>query len=205
MPGVHSGTVPPNASDQRETVTGLIRGMAGGDAQAAGQLFGVVYDELRAIAAAQFRHERAGHTLQPTALVNEAFMKLVDEPTLGEAGRREFFSAAARAMRRILIDHARASRRLKRGGGQPRFGLVDDPAAPSGVDQVDVLAVDEALAELAVHDERKARLVELRFFGGLSMLQVYEVLGISRATADREWRTSRAWLAARLAGGDDSA
>jgi RNA polymerase sigma factor (TIGR02999 family) len=197
--------VPPDASDQRETVTGLIRGMAGGDAQAAGQLFGVVYDELRAIAAAQFRHERAGHTLQPTALVNEAFMKLVDEPTLGDLGRREFFSAAARAMRRILIDHARASRRLKRGGGQPRFALADDPAAPAEVDRVDVLAVDEALAELAAHDERKARLVELRFFGGLSMLQVCEVLGISRATADREWRTSRAWLAARLEGAGDDA
>lgn len=191
-------------ADPRETVTRLIRGMAAGDGAATGELFEVVYGELRAIASRQFSRERAGHTLQATALVHEAFLKLVDQPNVGELGRREFFAAAARAMRRILIDHARATKRLKRGGGKART-LEHDPAGETGLERVDLLALDEALETLALEDERKSRLVELRFFGGLTMEQAGQVLGVSRATADREWRVARAWLAARLRpdGGDD--
>ncbi|MEZ6317237.1 MAG: sigma-70 family RNA polymerase sigma factor [Phycisphaerales bacterium] len=186
------------SANARDTVTRLIRGMGEGDPGAAGALFEVVYDELRAIAGRQFSRERDGHTLQATALVHEAFLKLVDQPNVGELGRREFFGAASRAMRRILIDHARASKRLKRGGGQRHHGLDHDPPDETGLDQVDLLTLDEALDALAIEDERKSRLVELRFFGGLTMEQAGEVLGISRATADREWRVARAWLAARL-------
>ncbi|GJM19576.1 MAG: extracytoplasmic sigma factor ECF [Phycisphaeraceae bacterium] len=185
-------------------MTSLIRGLADGDRNAPGRLFEVVYDELRGIASAQLGRERAGHTLQPTALVHEAFMKLVDEPALGSLGRREFFGAAATAMRRILIDHARATNRLKRGGGKQKRSLLEDPAADETLEPDDLIALDEALTELALHDERKAKLVELRFFGGLPVAQVCEVLDISRATADREWRTSRAWLAARLSAEEGS-
>jgi len=186
------------SANARDTVTRLIRGMGDGEAGATEALFEVVYDELRAIASRQFAGERAGHTLQATALVHEAFLKLVDQPNVGELGRREFFGAASRAMRRILIDHARASKRLKRGGGQRAHALEHDPPDPNELDQVDLLTLDEALDELGREDERKSRLVELRFFGGLTMEQAGEVLGISRATADREWRVARAWLAARL-------
>ncbi len=190
--------VPQPPDPKRSTVTLLIRDVAAGDRGASGQLFELVYSELRTIAASQLGRERPDHTLQPTALVHEAFLKLVDEEAVGALGRREFFGAVAVAMRRILIDHARTSKRLKRGGGSAKQALLSDPSAEPTLDSSDVLALDEALTELASHDERKARLVELRFFGGLTVVQACEVMEISRATADREWRTARAWLAARL-------
>lgn len=196
---IHSPVVPPSPAEQRTTVTRLIRGLSSGEPDAAGALLEVVYDELRALAGAHFRHEQAGHTLQPTALVHEAYIRLLDEDHAGERGKREFFAAASRAMRRVLIDHARARKRLKRGGGRPDQLLVDPKADPA-LGPLELIALDEALDELETHDERKARLVELRYFGGLTLVQACEMLDISRATGDREWRVARAWLAARLGG-----
>jgi len=205
--GWYTRPVPGPDDQSRSSVTILIRDLADGKCDASSQLFQLVYDELRVIASAQLGRERADHTLQPTALVHEAYMKLVDEAAVGQLGRREFFGAVSVAMRRILIDHARATNRLKRGGGAAKQALPSDPTATPTLEPEDVLAIDEALSELAEMDERKARLVELRFFGGLSIVQACEVLEISRATADREWRTARAWLASRILpndGGQDA-
>jgi RNA polymerase sigma factor (TIGR02999 family) len=168
------------------------------DPQAAGQLLPLVYDELRRLAAQRLAGEGPGHTLQPTALVHEAYLKLVGaDPQHPWNGRVHFFAAAAEAMRRILIDHARRKHRTRRGGGRKRVELEDMDhlemvAESKGADQL--LALDEALTRLAATDARKAELVRLRYFAGLTLEQAAELLGISRATADRHWAFSRAWL-----------
>lgn len=155
-----------------------------------------LYAELRRLAAGMLRSERAEHTLQPTALVNEAFLKLGEETPRDRAA---FFAAAATAMRRILVDHARSRNRLKRGGSAQRYTLnTGDLGAESPSDAVDLLALDEALDELVELDARKARLVELRFFAGITIEQAAEALGIARSTATEDWRFTRAWLAKRL-------
>jgi RNA polymerase sigma factor (TIGR02999 family) len=181
-----------------DAITQVLKAIEHGDPHAASQLLPLVYDELRRLAAARLAGEDAGHTLQPTALVHEAYLKLVgSDPHHPWNGRVHFFAAAAEAMRRILIDHARKKRRLRRGGGMKRVELeaMDDLAevAESG-GAGELLALDEALTELAAADPRKAELVRLRYFAGLTLEEAAEILGISRATADRHWAFARAWL-----------
>jgi RNA polymerase sigma factor (TIGR02999 family) len=183
-------------------VSRLLSAAAQGDPQAANQLLPLVYDELRRLAAARLAGERPGHTLQATALVHEAYLRLVGaggEPAWED--RRHFFAAAAEAMRHILIDHARRRQRVKRGGGQRRVALeaVECPAPARGED---LLALDEALDGLAREAPRKAELVKLRFFAGLSVEEAADCLGISRATADRDWAYARAWLYDRVRAAD---
>jgi RNA polymerase sigma factor (TIGR02999 family) len=175
-------------------VTHLLDAAQQGDTQAAGELLPLVYDELRRLAARKLAQEAPGHTLEATALVHEAYLRLVGEADERRwQGRRHFFAAAAEAMRRILIDRARARGAEKRGGGRTRQSLDDvDLAAPDVCD--DLLAIDEALTRLAAQDAVKAELVKLRFFAGLTLEQAAAVLAISPATADRYWAYARVWL-----------
>jgi RNA polymerase sigma factor (TIGR02999 family) len=183
-------------------VTRILSAVGQGDPHAAGLLLPLVYDELRRLAAARLAHEAPGQTLQATALVHEAYLRLVE----GEAGRRwdsrgHFFAAAAAAMRRILIDQARHKQSQRRGGGQRRLPLEHaEIAAPES--SLDVLALDEALARFEQVDRLKADLVKLRYFAGLTVPQAAEALGISATTADRYWSYARAWLHAELKKGD---
>jgi RNA polymerase sigma factor (TIGR02999 family) len=181
-------------------VTRLLDAAAAGDRQAAADLLPLVYTELRALAAARLAHERPGQTLDATALVHEAYVRLLgpaDAPKWANQGH--FFAAAAEAMRRILVEAARRKARIKHGGGRRR-----EPADPDQICAADspgeLLSLHEALERLAVHDPLKARLVELRFFAGLTLAQAAECLGISLSTADRGWRYARAWLYAAMAG-----
>lgn len=182
----------------RGRVTELLGRMDGGDRAATDELFPLVYDELRRLAGEAMVHERSSHTLQATALVHEAYLRLVG-PGAGWENRGHFFGAAAQAIRRILVDHARARQSLKRGGDWERVSLDDQ--AMEGTPAVDLLALDEALGALAVIDGGMARLVELRFFAGLTVEQAAEAQGVSPATAAREWQFARAWLHAQLGGG----
>jgi RNA polymerase sigma factor (TIGR02999 family) len=176
-------------------VTQLLRKIETGNLSAAADLLPLVYDELRQLAAAQMAGERPGQTLDATALVHEAYLRLVGNQKF--ADRRHFFRVAAEAMRRILIDEARRKGRIKRGSEQVRVSLsAADPAAPAPSD--DLLALDEALDRLAAVDPAKAELVKLRYFAGLSETETALALGISRATASRHWTYARAWLIAAL-------
>ncbi len=176
-------------------VTRLLAAADAGDAHAAAELLPLVYDELRKLAAARLAHEKPGQTLSATALVHEAYVKLVGGP--GYAGRGHFFAAAAEAMRRILVDRARRKGRERHGGGLRRVDLdAHEPAALDPGD--DLVALDEALTVLEQRDPVKASLVKLRFFAGLSVGDAAVNLGISRATADRYWAFARAWLYERL-------
>jgi len=179
-------------------VTEILDAMGRGEPEAAGQLLPMVYDELRRLASHRLAGEAPGHTLQPTALVHEAYLKLVGpDPQRRWKGRVRFFAAAAEAMQRILIDHARRKRRVRRGAGMKRVELedMDDIELLAEGGKVDeILALKEALTRLAEADPRKAELVRLRYFAGLTLEQAAELLGISRATADRQWAFARAWL-----------
>jgi RNA polymerase sigma factor (TIGR02999 family) len=181
-------------------VTRLLDAAAAGDPQAAAELLPLVYDELRKLAAVRLAEERPGQTLQATALVHEAYLRLVGRDAHAHwNGRGHFFAAAAEAMRRILVDAARHKRSQKAGGKLRRVELADaDPAVP-GVD-IDLIALDEALAKLERKDPRKAQLVKLRFFAGLTVGQAALALGISPSTADEDWAYARSWL--RLEIGD---
>ena len=180
-------------------VTRILSQIESGDPSAAEQLLPLVYDALRKLAAAKLAQEKPGHTLQATALVHEAYLRLVGAERLQPfKDRSHFFAAAAQAMRRILIDSARRKLTQKRGGGIERQPL-DAVAAPEP--DTDLLALDEALDKLAVTDPLKARLVELRYFAGLTGEQAAEVLGISPTTADRHWAYTRAWLQTEVRGG----
>lgn len=171
--------------------------LAQGTEGALTELMPIVYDELRQLASAYLARERAGHTLQPTALANEAYMRLVDSDTTGLNGRAHFFAVAARAMRQVLVDHARKKQALKRGGDRNRLSLsMSDMGAEM---PWDVLDLEEALTELAQNDERKARVVELRFFAGLQMKTIAEMLGLSPKTVEADWYMARAWLKTRMA------
>ena len=174
-------------------VTGLLVRWRQGDAGALDALIPLVYDELRALAHHYLRQERPDHTLQSTALVHEAYVRLVGREPPMLQNRAHFFGVAARLMREILVEHARANRAAKRGGGAPRLSIDDAFDVPQPAD-IDVLSLDEALQALARIDERQSRIVELRFFTGLSIDETSEVLGISPATVSREWTTARAWL-----------
>lgn len=181
----------------RPDVTGLLSEWGRGNADALNELLPLVYAELRRIATRQLRGERVGHTLQPTALVHEAYLRLIDQHHVDWHDRAHFFGAAAQVMRRILVDHARRHRAGKRGGGIQSVALdqVREPRAPDGIP---VLALDHALDRLADLDADLARVVELRAFGGLTIEEAACVLKVSPTTAKREWRTARAWLAREL-------
>lgn len=181
----------------RSEVTQLLAKVSGGDAGATEALFPIVYDELRAIAARYLRQEAPGHTLQATALVNEAFLRLVGPDQSAWDGRAHFFGAAARAIRRILIDHARQRGRVKRGGGLRRVPL-DQALCVAAESDVDFIGLDEALTKLAGVDEQKARVVELRFFAGLTAEQTALALGVSPSTVARDWQFARVWLSREL-------
>lgn len=174
-------------------VTGLLLQWRGGDADALARLLPLVYDELRQIAARHVRQERSDLTLQPTAVVHEAFLKLVDLPRLQWQDRAHFLAVASRLMRQVLIDHARARLTAKRGGGDTVLA-IEDGAGAIEPRRVDLLALDDALARLATLDAQQERLVELRYFGGLTIAETAEVLGCSPATVKRDWDTARTWL-----------
>jgi RNA polymerase sigma factor (TIGR02999 family) len=183
-------------------VTAALSAIEQGDPLAADQLLPLVYDDLRKLAARRLAQERPGQTLQPTALVNEAYLRLVGpEADRRWDGRGHFFAAAAEAMRRILVDNARRKRREKHGGERQREHAELDALDISGPPE-EILALHEALEELARHDPLKARLVELRFFGGLTLVQAADCLGVSPSTADRAWRYARAWLYDAMDGAD---
>jgi RNA polymerase sigma factor (TIGR02999 family) len=160
-------------------------------------LFPKVYEELRGVAAARLRAERGGHTMSATALVHEAYLKLVNQDRVDWKNRAHFFAIAATAMRRILLDHAIARKAEKRGGGAPLVTLGDDSAGTES-NLEEILGIDQAMRRLAELDERCEQVVELRFFGGLTLEEISQVLGISLSTVNRDWRTARAFLTAEL-------
>jgi RNA polymerase sigma factor (TIGR02999 family) len=174
-------------------VTRILIAIEQGDDKAADELLPLVYEELRRLAAQKMSHEKPGQTLQATALVHEAYIRLVGSDDRDWSGRTHFFTAAAEAMRRILIENARRKQRLKRGGARQKIGLEDAGIAIEGPSD-DIIALDEALAKLTLEDPVKADLVKLRYFAGFTIEQAAKILNISRATADRYWSYSRAWL-----------
>jgi RNA polymerase sigma-70 factor, ECF subfamily len=183
---------------QEHEVTRLLRQVSQGDPQATGELFQLLYDDLRRTAAAYFVHQPSEHTLQPTALVHEVYARLIQQTHLEARDRKHFFTLAARVMRQILIDHARGKDREKRGCDWKRIEPQEHQLVERAHPEVDMLALDEALNRLAKASERKSRLIELRFFAGLTLEEAAEVLGISRATASEDWRFARAWLMREL-------
>jgi RNA polymerase sigma factor (TIGR02999 family) len=177
--------------------TELLERIGQGDVSAAERFLPLVYDEFRELAAMYLQREPPGHTLQPTALVHEAFLKLIDQKRVNWRGRTHFFAVGAQAMRRILVDHARARLRIKRGGQRDRIELSDELTISPQRDE-DLLAVDEALAKLATIDKRQADIVEMRFFGGMTVEEVAQELGLSKRTIEAEWTHVRAWLRREL-------
>jgi RNA polymerase sigma factor (TIGR02999 family) len=178
-------------------ITSLLNQMAEGDQAAAQKLYPLVYNELRAIAAHYLRRERPNHTLEPTALVNEAYLRFSSQRITTWQNRAHFFALASQAMRRILVDHARARARLKRGGEQQKLSLVSAPLAfPNPTEEL--LGVDEALSQLEQFDAQQGRIVELRYFGGLTVEETAKVLGVSSKTVQREWGVAKVWLYGKL-------
>ena len=179
-------------------ITELLADWRSGNPAALERLTPLVYAELKRLAERMFRGESSGHTLQPTALVNEAYVRLANQPGAGAESRSHFLAVAAMVMRSVLVDHARARQRAKRGGNAKALslGAADDVAQAE--DPVDVVALDDALTRLAAQDERKARVVELRYFVGLSIEERAKALDSSPATVKREWTTARAWLRREL-------
>lgn len=174
-------------------LTQLLLDWSDGNREALDKLMPLVYDELRRMAHRYMRRENPGHTLQTSALVNEAYLRLVDQDSVGWQNRAHFFGVAAQMMRHILVDHARAQHGAKRGGAAQRV-TFDEQAVVSATPAAELIALDDALSELATHDPRKGRIVELRFFAGLNIEETAEVMAISSPTVQREWRKARAWL-----------
>lgn len=174
-------------------VTVLLKEWTGGKREALDRLMPLVYDELRGLASSYLRGERMGHTLQSTALVNEAFLRMVNQREVEWQNRAHFFGIAAQMLRRVLVDHARGRRAEKRGSGALALPLEEGFAVPKQREW-DVVAVDDALTSLAKLDEQQARIVELRFFGGLTIEETAAAMGISASTVNREWLTAKAWL-----------
>jgi RNA polymerase sigma factor (TIGR02999 family) len=183
------------ASGPAPDVTQLLAQWSGGDQAALDQLLPLVYSELRRLASAYLRRERSNHTLQSTALVHEAFMRLVNQQDVQWKNRAHFFAIAAQMIRRILVDYARSQHAEKRGSGAVKLALDEAMAVPqvSGTD-IDLLSLNDALDRLCEMDERQSRIVELRFFAGLSIEETAEVMSLSPASIKREWQTARAWL-----------
>ena len=179
--------------------TRLLQRLSSGEAGAGARLAELVYEELHALSEGMLRHQRPDHTLQPTALVNEAWLRLVKPPSGGWQGHEHFLAVAARAMRSILVDHARKKQTDRRGAGAQRV-LLDESQLGFEERAYDLVALDDALEELAGVDPIAAKIVELRFFGGMTCPQVAEALSVSLSSVERTWRTSRAWLHAQIAG-----
>jgi RNA polymerase sigma factor (TIGR02999 family) len=174
-------------------ITELLRAWSGGDERALAKLVPLVYDDLRQLARRSLRREQPGHTLQPTALVHEAYARLLDQNRVEWRNRTHFFAVAAQTMRRVLVDHARKRKASRRGGGDLRLSL--DEALAAGHDRdVDLVSLDHALRGLTAIDAVQGRIVELRYFGGLTIEEAAEVLSISPATVKRDWTVARAWL-----------
>jgi RNA polymerase sigma factor (TIGR02999 family) len=180
-------------SQPTQNVTTLLLDWSRGDKAALDQLIPIVYDELRRQAARYLRRERVGHTLQTTALIHEAYIRLVDQRNVRWQNRAHFYGIAAQLMRRILVDHARSKGRAKRGGSDIRVSLEDSTVVTNSQD-LDIVALDQALERLAIIDPQQAKIVELRFFSGLTVEETAEVLSISPATVKREWSMAKAWL-----------
>ncbi len=181
----------------QKDVTQLLVKWSSGDERALEELIPLVYDELHRLAEHYMRRERSDHTLQPTALVNEAYLRLVDQTRVKWRSRAHFIGVAAQLMRRVTVKHAERHRAAKRGGGAGRTP-IDEATVPATASGEDVIALDQALERLNELDPRQSRVVELRFFGGLTGKEMAEVLGVSPATIDREWRMARAWLRQEL-------
>jgi len=182
-----------------ENVTDMLLELTGGNTQVLEALLPIVYSELRRLANNYLRRERSDHTLQPTALVHEAYLKLVDQRNVKWQNRAHFFGVAANIMRRILVDHARKHNSEKRGGEFSKEQLEEALVVVSDEKSVELLALDEALENLAEMDAQKARIVELRYFGGLSVEETAEVMGISEITVKRHWKMAKAWLFGQIA------
>lgn len=187
----------------QDSVTQLLLQLTRGNQAVMEELLPVVYDELRRLAASYLRRERPGHTLQPTALVHEAYMRLVDQTQVNWQNRAHFFGVAAQLMRRILVDHARRHQAEKRGGFRQKLTL-DEAVDYSQTRDVDLVKLDDALTALAKFDARQSRIVELRFFGGLTIEETAEALGISPATVKVDWSMAKAWLCREIGGGGDT-
>jgi RNA polymerase sigma factor (TIGR02999 family) len=177
----------------RQEVTQVLLAWNQGDQGAPERLMPLVYEELRQLARRSLQRERSGHTLQATSLVHEAYLRLVDQNSMTWQNRAQFFAVAAQIMRRILVDHARSQQTAKRGGLREKLEF-DEALAPSGERAVDLIALDDALQDLVTFDPRQSRIVELRFFGGLTNEEIGVVLEISPSTIKREWRLAKAWL-----------
>jgi RNA polymerase sigma factor (TIGR02999 family) len=180
--------------ENSQQITQLLNQWSNGDAKVLDDLMPLVYIELRRQAAGYLRRERIDHTLQPTALINEAYLKLIDQRDVKWQNRAHFFAIAAQAMRRILVDYARERKREKRGGALENLPLDEALTIVSGEKSVDLVALDEALNKLAKFDERQAKVVELRYFSGLSIDETAEVLNVSNVTVRRDWNMAKAWL-----------
>ena len=185
-------------SASSQNITRLLFDWRNGDQTALDSLMPLVYEELSRMANHYMRNERRGHTLQTSALVNEAYLRLVDHESIQWQNRAHFFGVAAQAMRRILVDHARSRNYQKRGGGTQQVS-IDEAATLSQGRTSELIALDDALRELEKMDERKCRVVELRYFGGLSLEETAEVLGVSVPTVTRDWITAKAWLMREMA------
>src|SRR5215467_2224200 len=179
--------------ESQSPITELLKGWRGGDVAALDKLIPLVYDDLRRIAARQLRRERPNHTLQPTALVHEVFLKLIDQNRIQWQNRAQFFGIAAQLIRRILVDYLRAQHAEKRGGAAVTIAL-DEAVAEAGRPDLDLIRLDEALNSLAARDEQQSQVVVIRFFGGLSIEETAEVLGVSASTVKRDWLAAKAWL-----------
>ena len=188
--------------DSSKPITQLLREWRGGSSHARDELFDVVYDELKQLAERQLWRDNPNQTLQPTALVHELYLRFADQRTLAWRDRAHFFGISARLLRQILVDHARSTGAAKRGGNCVRISL-DDAIASLADREIDVVLLDEALLKLSKRDSRQCEIVELRFFGGLSVEETAEVVGISPATVHREWAVARAWLYRAMAGAPD--
>ncbi|MBS1793733.1 MAG: sigma-70 family RNA polymerase sigma factor [Acidobacteria bacterium] len=182
---------------EKREFTRLLKKAQAGDRESLDALLPLIYDELRRVAANQLRNERGDHTLQATALVHEAYLRLLEQRAVDWRNRAHFFSIAAEMMRRILVNYAVRRSAQKRGDGAARLSL-EEAAGLSGEKDLDLVALDDALKRLAEYDETQARIVELRFFGGLTIEETAEVLEISDSTVKREWRMAKAWLRAQL-------
>lgn len=180
-----------------EQITGLLRRLGEGDEGASDALFPLIYDELRGVARRQFARERANHTLQPTALVHEAYVRLIDQEGSSFQDRSHFLAIAARVMRQVLVDHARRKNAKKRSGEHEVVTIERVPDL-SGADPIDVIALGDALDRLAALDDRKARVVELRLFAEMTMEEIAEALGVSKRTVEGDWHFARAWLQGEL-------